>query len=129
MGGQHQLWDKWKRLAGHGTPLVDIVADCTDETLLELLASVSGGTSEAREVVATELAYRMGVLREIAQFHAERTLLMSNRGTDASLLATAETEIAQDIVTASRLLLDNRRAERAMSAPASSPISQTSRTQ
>ncbi len=83
----------------------------SDEDLLGLLTWREEGQQSMREAVATELAYRLGIFREVAQLHADLTLDLGARGEDACALAELEAACAAGILTESRALLDARRVE------------------
>lgn len=59
----------------------DFLGDCTDETLVELLAFAEEGTPVERNVIATELTNRLAKLHRLAATHAHRVqgLLDANR--------------------------------------------------
>ena len=65
-------WDRWRERVAQGVPHTDILAGCSDETLVELLACAHEGTSWERNVIATELTNRISRLHRNVGGHSER---------------------------------------------------------
>lgn len=65
-------WERWHERIAQGVPHTDILAECSDETLVELLAYGHEGTSWERNVMATELTNRISRLHRNVGGHSER---------------------------------------------------------
>ena len=81
-------WDRWHERAAQGVPHTEILAECSDETLVELLAYAAEGTSVERNVIATELTNRISRLHRNVGGHSDsvRGLVGENK----RLLAEAD---------------------------------------
>lgn len=61
-------WDRWRERTNSGKTPADFIAECSDETLVELLAYAAEGTPVERNVIATELTNRISRLhRHVAE--------------------------------------------------------------
>lgn len=65
-------WDRWRARIKAGKTPADFIAECSDETLVELLADGSQGTPVERNVIATELTNRISRLHRKVEGHSDR---------------------------------------------------------
>lgn len=65
-------WDHWRERTGRGASPAEFLAECSDETLVELLAYGQGGTPVERNVIATELTNRLSRLQRNVAGHSAR---------------------------------------------------------
>lgn len=65
-------WQQWNELTREGKAPADFLAECSDETLVELLSYGSQGTAMERNVIATELTNRISRLHRAVATHSER---------------------------------------------------------
>lgn len=85
-------WERWHERTARGVPHTEILAECSDETLVELLAYAREGTDLERNIIATELTNRISRLHRNVGGHSNnvRGLVSENK----RLLA--EADIADD---------------------------------
>ena len=85
-------WERWHERIAQGIPIPEILAECSDETLVELLAYAEEGTPRERNVIATELTNRISRLHRNVGGHSDnvRGLVVENK----RLLA--EADVADD---------------------------------
>lgn len=67
----HRLWDQWHDRIAEGATTVQLLSECSDETLVELLAVPNEGTSVERNVIATELTNRISRLHRNVAGHSK----------------------------------------------------------
>lgn len=81
-------WERWHERTAKGAKAADILAECSDETLVELLACAQEGTDWERNVIATELTNRISRLHRNVGGHSDsvRGLVGENK----RLLAEAD---------------------------------------
>ena len=85
-------WERWHERIARGAQHTDILAECSDETLVELLAYGHEGKDWERNVIATELTNRISRLHRHVGGHSDnvRGLVVENK----RLLA--EADVADD---------------------------------
>lgn len=65
-------WVLWQDRTRNGKAPADFLAECSDETLVELLSYGDQGTAVERNVIATELTNRISRLHRAVATHSER---------------------------------------------------------
>ena len=65
-------WERWHERIAQGVQPPEVLAECSDETLVELLAYGHEGTALERNVIATELTNRISRLHRNVGGHSER---------------------------------------------------------
>lgn len=65
-----RLWDRWRELTSKGVSPAEMLSECSDETLVELLAVPDRGSPVERNVIATELTNRISRLHRNVAGHA-----------------------------------------------------------
>ena len=85
-------WERWHERIARGIKAADILAECSDETLVKLLAYGHEGNDWERNVIATELTNRISRLHRNVGGHSDnvRGLVSENK----RLLA--EADVADD---------------------------------
>lgn len=96
-------WDRWQARIQAGKTPADFIAECSDETLVELLADGSRGTPVERNVIATELTNRISRLHRRVEGHSDRVreaLEDNERAAEAGRISDAairsDTDALQD---------------------------------
>ena len=64
-------WDRWRERTDAGKSPADFLAECSDETLVELLAYRLEGSDLERNVIATELTNRISRLHRGVAEHSD----------------------------------------------------------
>lgn len=74
-------WERWHERIAQGIPHTEVLAECSDETLVELLAYGHEGTHLERNVIATELTNRISRLHRHVGGHSDnvRGLVVENK--------------------------------------------------
>ena len=99
-------WTTWRALIAEGRTPGEFLAECSDETLVELLAYRDEGNDVERNVIATELTNRITRLHHAVEGHAGRVrgFLDENERHRASAEAGARTASANAEQAASDLV-------------------------
>lgn len=95
-----RLWDQWRDRLAKGATMVQLLSECSDETLVELLAVPNEGSAVERNVIATELTNRISRLHRNVAGHSATVRglvdenaqhLASARDADERIRAEADT--------------------------------------